>query len=29
MPTSMQTVSLKQFRDAANPEKAVYQALVS
>jgi hypothetical protein len=28
-PTSMQTVSLKQFRDAANPEKAVYQALVS
>lgn len=29
MPTSMQTVSLKQFRDAQAPEKAVYQALVS
>lgn len=29
MPTSMQTVSLKQFRDAEAPEKAVYQALVS
>ena len=29
MPTSMQTVSLKQFRDAADPEKAIYQALVS
>jgi hypothetical protein len=29
MPTSMQTVSLKQFRDAAEPEKAIYQALVS
>ena len=28
-PTSMQTVSLKQFRDALDPEKAVYQALVS
>jgi hypothetical protein len=28
-PTSMQTVSLKQFRDALNPENAVYQALVS
>jgi hypothetical protein len=28
-PTSMQTVSLKQFRDAQAPEKAVYQALVS
>jgi len=29
MPTSMQTVSLKQFRDAAEPDKAIYQALVS
>jgi hypothetical protein len=29
MPTSMQTVSLKQFRNAEAPEKAVYQALVS
>ena len=29
MPTSMQTVSLKQFRDAEAPEKAIYQALVS
>lgn len=29
MPTSMQTVSLKQFRDAQAPEEAVYQALVS
>ena len=29
MPTSMQTVSLKQFRDAAQPDKAIYQALVS
>ena len=29
MPTSMQTVSLKQFRDAQAPETAVYQALVS
>jgi hypothetical protein len=29
MPTAMQTVSLKQFRDAAEPDKAVYQALVS
>jgi hypothetical protein len=28
-PTSMQTVSLKQFRDAARPDKALYQALVS
>lgn len=28
-PTSMQTVSLKQFRDAQYPERAVYQALVS
>jgi len=28
-PTSMQTVSLKQFRDALNPGDAVYQALVS
>jgi hypothetical protein len=28
-PTSMQTVSLKQFRDALKPEEAVYQALVS
>jgi hypothetical protein len=29
MPTSMQTVSLKQFRDAAEPNKAVHQSLVS
>lgn len=29
VPTSMQTVSLKQFRDAQAPETAVYQALVS
>jgi hypothetical protein len=29
MPTSMQTVSLKQFRDAAEPEKAIFQSLVS
>lgn len=29
LPTSMQTVSLKQIRDAAEPQKAVYQALVS
>jgi hypothetical protein len=29
MPTSMQTVSLKQFRDAAQPDQAIYQALVS
>ena len=29
MPTSMQTVSLKQFRDAKEPDKAIYQALVS
>lgn len=28
-PTSMQTVSLKQFRDALEPDKAIYQALVS
>ncbi len=28
-PTSMQTVSLKQFRDAQDPQKAIYQALVS
>jgi hypothetical protein len=28
-PTSMQTVSLKQFRDAAEPGRALYQALVS
>jgi hypothetical protein len=29
LPTSMQTVSLKQIRDAAQPQTAVYQALVS
>jgi hypothetical protein len=29
MPTAMQMVSLKQFRDAADPSKAIYQALVS
>jgi len=29
MPTAMRTISLKQFRDAAQPEKAVYQALIS
>jgi hypothetical protein len=28
VPTAMQTVSLKQFRDAALPERAIYQALV-
>jgi len=29
VPTAMQTVSLKQFRDARNPGKALYQALIS
>ncbi|WP_095011419.1 hypothetical protein [Tsuneonella mangrovi] len=29
IPTSMRTVGLKQYRDAAHPEKAVYQALVT
>jgi hypothetical protein len=29
VPTAMQTVSLKQFRDALQPERALYQALVS
>lgn len=29
MPTAMQTVSLKQFRDAAQPDQALYQALIS
>ena len=29
IPTAMRTVALKQFRDAAEPEKALYQALVS
>ena len=29
VPMSMETVALKQFRDAAQPERAVYQALVS
>jgi hypothetical protein len=29
MPTTMQTVSLKQFRDALEPDRALYQALVS
>jgi hypothetical protein len=29
MPMTMQTVSLKQFRDAAQPERALYQALIS
>ena len=29
VPTAMQTVSLKQYRDAAEPDKALYQALVS
>jgi hypothetical protein len=28
MPTTMQTVSLKQFRDALEPERALYQALI-
>jgi hypothetical protein len=28
-PTAMRTVSLKQFRDAAHPDQAVYQALVT
>ena len=28
-PTSMQTVSLKQFRDALQPHRALYQALIS
>jgi hypothetical protein len=28
IPTSMQTVSLKQFRDAVQPDKAIYQALI-
>ena len=28
VPTTMQTVSLKQFRDAAQPERALYQALI-
>ncbi len=29
VPTTMQTVSLKQFRDAAQPDRALYQALIS
>ena len=29
LPTEMRTISLKQFRDALEPEKALYQALVS
>jgi hypothetical protein len=29
IPTAMQTVSLKQFRDAEDPGKALYQALIS
>lgn len=29
VPMTMQTVSLKQFRDAAHPERALYQALIS
>ncbi len=29
VPTTMQTVSLKQFRDARQPERALYQALIS
>ncbi|EDL49989.1 hypothetical protein [Erythrobacter sp. SD-21] len=29
IPTVMRTVGLKQYRDAANPERAVYQALVT
>jgi hypothetical protein len=29
MPTTMRTVSLKQFRDALQPDKALYQALVT
>jgi hypothetical protein len=28
VPTSLQTVSLKQFRDALHPERALYQALI-
>ncbi|MBY0393102.1 MAG: hypothetical protein K2Q27_07540, partial [Novosphingobium sp.] len=29
IPTSMRTVGLKQYRDAADPQRAVYQALVT
>lgn len=29
VPTSMRTVGLKQYRDAENPERAIYQALVT
>ena len=29
IPTAMRTIALKQFRDAAEPDKALYQALVS
>jgi hypothetical protein len=29
VPTSMQTISLKQFRDAAQPDRALYQAIIS